>query len=396
MKKQIYVALMIVMVMAGAMFATRARNTQQVNTPLTSIPNVPVEETASVRGDTGRLTMAEYTEAQQKVVTRSSHYVLNDVKGNSVTLPITGQNAKVGIFSQDGGAEFQLLSPTGQVTELRPIQQDFNFGEGTAMRSIEGKFEATPLQAVTERGNYTLNIKGGKGKPVTVVVNDANELVFNTWLSENAVDLNNPSEKIEIRARIEGADNATLTTVTARLTNEDGDVTPAVKLQRDKDGSFFYTINPQNLGKFNASTFTKIVVDAEGSLQLEKDSQPFRRTGYLELITGASKAQLISVVDERLTKEDLEINVGIKVASEGRFHLRGELVNSKGEPVAWAQAAENFGKGTQGLTLKFDRTLVPAGDTYTLRNLELTDTTVMPGIRSARTIGDYRIVSRIR
>lgn len=386
MKKQIYVALIAVLVLAGTMYGLRAKNSQpQINAPV-SIPALEAKAPKrSVRGNTGRLTAEEFKKAHEAVRTHSTRYVLNDVTDANLSIPVTSTSAVIGVFSQDG-TSVELRSPNGSVMALQAVEPDFGDVNSRAARKANvGKFVATPLQSITEAGTYTLK-NGGKA-PITVAVNDNNDLVMNAWLSSNSVI---EGSDVELRVKIQQGDSLEAAeSIEARLYDQDSTddkELSKVKLVQDKDGTYLATINTKGLGHF-----TNIVIDASG---VTKSSLVYRRTGMVELIAGKCNGSIDGVLNEKLTKTDLEIYVGVVAKAEGRYYIHANLVTEDGEPIAWAQDARELRRGVDTFVLQFDRSLLPEGKKFVVRDLELTDVSEMPGTKNPKVIEPYKVTSR--
>lgn len=64
-------------------------------------------------------------------------------------------------------------------------------------------------------------------------------------------------------------------------------------------------------------------------------------------------ARLTGAVDHRIADGDLVVTVEVEVDRPGRFHLAGTLTSMKGEPVAWAQTAQQLDVGSHKLELSY-------------------------------------------
>ncbi|MBI4749601.1 MAG: hypothetical protein HY774_14025 [Acidobacteria bacterium] len=385
--KKMYVILIAVFVMAGAMAGMiRAKDPVQseLNVP-TSLPEAEAKapKRVSDRSDSGRLNEEEFRQQLAGESTLSSRYVMSDVSGESIKLPVTGTTAAIGVFSLDASAEFELKAPGGSTAVMQPISRDEMFATPDATKRMvtTAKMMATPVQAVTEVGSYTLNVHSKA--PVDIVVNDNNDLMLKTWLSKNTVDVN---EQTEIRAQILNGKATEAATISARLFGEDKKLINTVNLNPTAEGFYSATVSAENLG-----TFTNVIVDAAGTTA---EGKAFLRTGNITLMTGKAGAKLGEVVSEQLTAQNLDVTVSIKVKGEGRFHLRANLVNAAGEPMAWAQAAERLTPGNHTLTLHFDRSAIPGGQELVVRDLELTDVTQMPGVKSPNKLDAYAVQAK--
>jgi hypothetical protein len=148
------------------------------------------------------------------------------------------------------------------------------------------------------------------------------------------------------------------------------------------NGDLGLKIRPLQLGRFG-----KVILDVEGTTAA---GLPFKRTGLLEIASGVAGGRLMRIVGERLTEQGLEVDLEYVVTRAGRFHARANLVTADGKPVAWAQAAAEAAVGRHVMTLRFDRRLLVPGKLL-LRDLELTDVTEFPGVKSPTRIGTYAL-----
>jgi len=64
-------------------------------------------------------------------------------------------------------------------------------------------------------------------------------------------------------------------------------------------------------------------------------------------------ARLTGALEHRVEDGNLVLAVGVEVDRPGRFHLAATLTSMKGEPVAWAQTAEQLDAGTHELELTY-------------------------------------------
>ncbi len=168
----------------------------------------------------------------------------------------------------------------------------------------------------------------------------------------------------------------------ARIYHENGTLVLERAMMGLGNGDFGLKIRPLQLGRFG-----KVILDVEG---VTAAGMPFRRTGLLEIASGVAGGRLMRIVGERLTDQGLEVDLEYVVTRAGRFHARANLVTSDGKPVAWAQAAAEAAVGRHVMTLRFDRRLLVSGKLL-LRDLELTDVTAFPGVKSPTRIGTYAL-----
>ncbi len=339
--------------------------------------------------DCGRLTATDLALSASRTETFSTRYVLEGVTGE-VALPVTGSHAHIGVFVEDETAQATLLTPVGGRLPMESVPRDID--PGTALSRAEelphGKVEATPRDLSTQPGLYRLRLEGsgrsGEAKAAapraTVVVNDDNDLVLHSWLTDNLVDAR---QTTEIHAQVrEGGKPVEKVRATARIYHENGTLVLERAMTALGNGDFGLKIRPLQLGRFG-----KVILDVEG---VTAAGMPFRRTGLLEIASGVAGGRLMRVVDERLTAQGLEVDLEYVVTRAGRFHARANLVTSDGKPVAWAQAAAEAAVGRHVMTLRFDRSLLVSGK-LVLRDLELTDVTEFPGVKSPTRIGTYAL-----
>ncbi|MGQ9897774.1 MAG: DUF4785 family immunoglobulin-like domain-containing protein [Acidobacteriota bacterium] len=354
--------------------------------PVTALTTTTLE---SASPDCGVLTPDALVLSSSRTETFSTRYVLEGVTGE-VSLPITSSQAHIGVFVEDDMAQATLLTPGGDRVPTQLIPRDID--PGTALSRVEGvpqgKMEATPRGLATQPGLYRLRIESqGRDREAksaapraTVVVNDDNDLVLHAWLTDNLVDAR---QTTEIHAQVrEGGKPVEKVRATARIYHENGTLVLERALTVLGDGDVGLKIRPLQLGRFG-----KVILDVEGVTPV---GLPFKRTGLLEIASGVAGGRLLRVVDERLTDQGLEIDLEFVVTRAGRFHAYANLVTVDGKPVAWAQAAAEAAVGRHILTLRFDRRLLAPGKLI-LRDLELTDVTEFPGVKSPTRIGTYAL-----
>jgi hypothetical protein len=339
--------------------------------------------------DCGRLTAEDLALSSSRTETFSTRYVLEGVTGE-VALPVTGSHAHIGVFVEDETAQATLLTPTGGRLPVESVPRDVD--PGTALSRAEeaphGKLEATPRGVTTPPGLYRLRLEGGgrsgeakaAAPRATVVVNDDNDLVLHSWLTDNLVDARQTTE-IHVQVR-EGGKLVEKVRAIARIYHENGTLVLERAMTGLGNGDFGLKIRPLQLGRFG-----KVILDVEG---VTAAGMPFRRTGLLEIASGVAGGRLMRIVGERLTNQGLEVDLEYVVTRAGRFHARANLVTSDGKPVAWAQAAAEAAVGRHVMTLRFDRRLLVSGKLL-LRDLELTDVTEFPGVKSPTRIGTYAL-----
>src|SRR5262249_46836859 len=109
------------------------------------------------------------------------------------------------------------------------------------------------------------------------------------------------------------------------------------------------------------------------------------RHGTIGALTGEAHADLVGVAPAVWTDTDVTFDVEVKVQTAGRYYVHGNLVGAAGEPVAWAQAAEELSPGRHTLTLRFAREVVTRSDVR-LSNVYLMNVTEAPGVKAPTTI----------
>lgn len=385
------VALAVTAAGALTMNATSQRSKDNPG-PIPSISKIAPASANNSRGDGGRLEASDLKLSQSLEETTSTRYVINDATGAEIDIPVTSDRAQIGVLSGDNGAQMELVSPTGTSVAMRPIERDVDPATslskmGTAQN---GTMNATLRENPTQPGVYKLRLGGGTAKaagttksPVSVVVNDNNDLVLRSWLSANQVDTN---DFTEIHARVlDGKTAVREAKVTASIYNDKGALVRTIPLRalKDGDGEFGVSIRPAQLGRI-----ASVIINAKG---ITADGRAFLRTGNLELISGRAGARFTGIAGENLTSENLEVTVNLDVRAEGRFHVRANLVTADGQPIAWAQDAAQLRPGQGKLTLRFDRSLLPKGGGFTVRDIELTDVSEMPGVKLPGKVGTYSV-----
>ncbi|MFQ3581257.1 MAG: hypothetical protein SNJ67_10290 [Chloracidobacterium sp.] len=346
----------------------------------------------SVSTDCGVLTKADLALSSSLEETFSSRYVIEGATGD-VLLPVTGEKACIGVFVDDETAKATLLTPNGGRVPTQDVPRDTDLGTALSRQTeaVDGKVEATPRDFVSQPGYYRLRIEetagarrkreGMSGAPrATVVVNDNARLILRTWLTDNLIDAR---QTTEIHAQVlDGEQPVEKVKATARIYHENGTLVLTREMTALGSGDFGLKIRPTQLGRFG-----KVIIDAEG---VTAGGLAFKRTGLLEIASGVAGGRLMRIVGERMTEQGLELDMEYIVTRSGRFHARANLVTVDGDPVAWAQAAAEAAVGRHVLTLRFDRRLLPAGK-LVLRDVELTDVTEFPGVKSPTRIGTYAI-----
>lgn len=386
------VALAVTAAGALTMNATSQRSKDNPS-PIPAISKIAPATAENVRGDGGRLEANDLKLSQSLEETTSTRYVINDATVAEIDIPVTSDRAQIGVLSGDNGAQMELVSPNGTSVAMRPIERDVDPATSLSKMGTpqNGTMNATLRENPTQPGVYKLRLGGGMAKaagtttksPVSVVVNDNNDLVMRSWLSANQVDSN---DFTEIHARVlDGKTAVREAKVTASIYNDKGTLVRTIPLRalKDGDGEFGVSIRPAQLGRI-----ASVIINAKGTTA---DGRAFLRTGNLELISGRAGARFAGVAGENLTSENLEVTVNLEVQTAGRFHVRANLVTADGQPIAWAQDAAQLKPGQGKLTLRFDRSLLPKGGSFTVRDIELTDVSEMPGVKLPGKVGTYSV-----
>jgi hypothetical protein len=169
MKKLSMFLIAIILVVAGLAYTQRAQNSTPDKMPIRSIPAMEAERIAREGTPTlennGRLTKDMLQQDRAATATRSTIFVMENVKAANVSLPITGERAKIGIFSAtDGNLDIKLADPTGGDIPLRPHAR--NLDEENAFSKVTtGRGSATDgVLLITDRpqmatGLYTMNVR---------------------------------------------------------------------------------------------------------------------------------------------------------------------------------------------------------------------------------------------
>ncbi|OYT71149.1 MAG: hypothetical protein CFK52_08975 [Chloracidobacterium sp. CP2_5A] len=354
--------------------------------PVSALATTTLETAAT---DCGRLTPEELALSSSREETVSTRYVLEGVAGEAL-LPVTGERACIGVFADDEASKVTLLTPSAMRVPTQLVPRDVD--PGTALSRADevavGKVEATPRDLTTMPGLYRLRIEPAAGaerrregrRGATVVVNDNNDLALHTWLTDNLVDARQTTE-IHAQAR-DGGKPLEKVKATARIYHENGTLVLTREMTALGNGDFGLKIRPTQLGRFG-----KVIIDAEG---VTASGLQFKRTGLLEIASGVAGGRLMRIAGERLTDRGLEVDLEYIVTRAGRFHARANLTTADGKPVAWAQAAAEAAMGRHVMTLRFDRNLLAPGK-LALRDIELTDVTEFPGVKSPTRIGTYAV-----
>jgi hypothetical protein len=313
------------------------------------------------------------------------------VQANNLSLPITGERAKIAFFSaSDNQLDVQVSDPTGNALPLAPqsLNNEISNEVSKVMAGRSNRPEDGVLllsdRPLTTPGQYAVNVRQSKS-PIDIIVNDEGGPELNLWLSDDGRD---SSQSVTLYAKLaDGQSNILGAQLKAKLR---GAKDRSITLTENEPGIYSATLNTAKLS--GISTF---IVEAKGNT-----ARGFQllRHGSIDLISGQAHAQLLGIGKEELNDTDLVVEVKINVTAPGRYYVRGNLLGSNDEPIAWAQDAREFTAGPQTLTLRFARELInqsgiSAG--FKLADVELMNTTDMPGIKASNKISDYFLKSSL-
>jgi len=394
MKKLSVFLIAIILIVAGAAYTQRAQNSTPDKMPIRSIPAMETERLARegtpARENTGRLTAEMLQQDRTATASRSTIFVMENVKAANVNLPITGERARIGIFSAtDGNLDVQLADPTGGDIPLKPHARNLNEPDAFSKVTV-GRGSATDgVLLITERpqmapGLYTMNVRQAKSA-VDIIVNDEGGPELNVWFADNGRDASTGTtiyaKLVDGTAKISGAQ------LNARVRGAKG---KGIQFSETEPGIYSATLDTSKL-----SGITTFIVEAKGHTT---GGLQVLRHGSIELISGQANAKLIGVVKEEVNATDLTVDVKIKVSATGRYYLRGNLLGAHDEPIAWAQDAQELTAGEHTLTLHFAREVINQSGLsggFKLSDLELMNTTEMPGIKAAEKINDFFLKSSL-
>lgn len=394
MKKLSILIIAVILVVVGISL-TRTTSQQAQNITAFTPQSLPVLETERLarepgikRDDTGRLTAEAMSMEHETISTRSTLFVMENVKESNVNLPITGDRAKIGVFSPtDGNLDIRIQDATGNDVPVKPHARNLDDQDSLSRVTVGRGNPNDGSLLVSDRtqlnpGLYKLNILQSR-TPVDIIVNDQGGPELNIWLAGN------------------GRDSGKGTTVYAKLVDATGNISGAklvVKVKGAKGSSI--QMSETEPGIYSAvvdnnkfAGINTLLVEAKGNT---KQGLNLVRNGSIDIISGKANAKLMGIVNEELTETDLVVTVNVKVTANGRYYLRGNLLGSNNEPIAWAQDAQQLTPGKHTLSLRFARELINQSGFNTglkVSDVELMNTTEMPGIKAAEKIDNYSVKS---
>ncbi|MEW6729978.1 MAG: hypothetical protein AB1489_01455 [Acidobacteriota bacterium] len=391
MKKISLLLVLVIVAAAAIVFTQRAENNSAERLKLRAIPELEaarLTRESNTRSDTGRLTPEALKQAQEIVSSRSTFFVMENVKANTVTLPITSERAKIAVFSPtDGSLDIQLSDPQGNELPVVPHSRNSSVEQDEISKLVRGRGNpADGVLLISDRkqtipGEYTLNVRQASS-PIDIIVNDEGGLELNVWFSDNGLD-NNQSTTLNAKL-MDGEAIVTGAKVNARVRGFD----KKLAFTESAPGLYSATIDTT---KYDG--MVNFIIEAKGN---RASGSRFLRHGNIELITGQSHAKLLGIGKEQLTETDLTVDVQIQVTAAGRYYLRGNLLSSTDEPIAWAQDARELTPGRHTLTLHFARQVIEqSGQTagFKVSDIELMNTTVVPAIKATGKINDFFLKS---
>ncbi len=394
MKKFGLLFIAVILLVVAVTFTQNVENSTPDKIRVKSIPQLETErlakETSFNRTDTGRLTPEALNQESETIKTHSTIFVMEGVQSNSITLPITGDRAKIGVFSaQDGSLDIQLSDPSGGDIPVVPHSRDSQISSNEMSQVVMGRGGVKDgVLFITDRkqmtpGNYIVNVRQSNA-PVDIIVNDEGGPELNVWLSNNGRD---SKKGVTIYAELKDGESSMLNAqLVARVKGTDTKIT----LTETTPG--VYSTN------FNTAKFEELqtlIIEAKGRTTQGLD---LLRSGSIDVIAGKSNAKLLGVGQETLTDSDLVVEVNVKVTAPGRYYVRGNILGNAGEPIAWAQDAQELTAGNHTLTLKFAKEILnQSGFTsgFKLSGVELMNTTNMPGIKAAEKIDNFFLKSSL-
>lgn len=393
--KKLGIALIAVLLFGITLaFTQRAQNsTPEMDAPK-SIPQLEAERIASqplARTDTGLLTREALQQQRELITTNSSLFVMEGVTSGSVNLPITGTNAKIAVFSPtDGDLDVALADPRGRELPTEALGRTEQAEPGAFGKMIIGRGdpnEGTLLVAEGKdlsAGLYTVNVRKSK-TPIDIIVNDEGGPVLSLWLADTNID---EKGSVKLFAKIiDGERNISGAQLNARVKGQKG---ARVELKETEPGIYSAAIKARAVTGMNT-----LIVEAKGNTT--KGLQ-FMRHGSIDVVAGKSNAKLVGIGQEQMTETDLSVEVKISVTAPGRYYVRGNLLGSSDEPIAWAQDAAELGVGTHTLKLRFAREAIKQSGLssgFKLSDVELMNTTNMPGIKANGKVKDFFLQSSL-
>ncbi len=394
MKKFGLLLIAVILLVVAVTFTQNVENSTPDKIKVKSIPQLETErlvkETSFNRTDTGRLTPEALNQESETIRTRSTMFVMEGVESNSITLPITGERAKIAVFSaQDGSLDIELSDPSGGDIPVAPHSRNSQIPSHEMSQVVMGRGGVKDgVLLVTDRkqmtpGNYIVNVRQSNA-PIDIIVNDEGGPELNIWLSDNGRD---SKKGVTIYAELKDGQSSMLNAqLVARVKGTD------TKIILTETTPGVYSTN-FSTAKFEG--LQTLIVEAKGRTTQGLD---LLRNGSIDVIAGKSNAKLLGVGQETLTDSDLVVEVKVKVTTPGRYYVRGNILGNTGEPIAWAQDAQELTPGNHTLTLKFAKEILnQSGVTsgFKLSGVELMNTTNMPGIKAAEKIDNFFLKSSL-
>ncbi|KAF0212133.1 MAG: hypothetical protein FD167_5325, partial [bacterium] len=198
MKKFGLLLIAVILLVVAVTFTQNVENSTPDKIKVKSIPQLETErlvkETSFNRTDTGRLTPEALNQESETIRTRSTMFVMEGVESNSITLPITGERAKIAVFSaQDGSLDIELSDPSGGDIPVAPHSRNSQIPSHEMSQVVMGRGGVKDgVLLVTDRkqmtpGNYIVNVRQSNA-PIDIIVNDEGGPELNIWLSDNGRD----------------------------------------------------------------------------------------------------------------------------------------------------------------------------------------------------------------
>jgi len=394
MKKFGLLLIAVILLVVAVTFTQNVENSTPDKIKAKSIPQLETErlakETTSSRSDTGRLTVEALNQELETTKTSYTMFVLESVKSNSISLPITGDRAKIGVFSdKDGALEIQLSDPKGGDIPVLPHSRNSQIPTSEMSQVVMGRGGVKdgvlliPDLKETVPGNYIVNVRQANA-PIDVIVKDEGGPILNLWLADNGRD---SKKGTTIFAEIKDGETSLLNgQLVAKIKGTDTKIT----LLETTPGIYSANLNTAKLDGIQT-----LIVEAKGRTAKGLD---LLRHSSIDVITGKSNAKLVGIGQESLTDSDLVVDVNVKVSVAGRYYVRGNVLGNQDEPIAWAQDAQELTPGSHTLKLKFSREILnQSGFTggFKLSGVELMNTTNMPGIKAAEKIDNFFLKSSL-
>jgi hypothetical protein len=200
--------------------------------------------------------------------------------------------------------------------------------------------DADPVRAKRVPAPYSLATPGVEG-------------LLTLWPQETSFPVGEP---VELHAAVTGLSRSEIARmeVTGEVVDQEGDVLGTVTYRDDgrgadavpRDGTFgaTFTLPPGMEPDLAASYLVRVTAT-------KPDGEELRAAGGF--LVSNPHARLTGALDSRVEDGNLVVSVEIDVDRPGRYHLAATLTTMKGEPVAWAQAAEPLDAGTHKLELAY-------------------------------------------